>query len=1027
MERGLFKFVIKHSARDQIILIFLSLVALPFLYLTFELPKRIVNEALATSTVFPKEILGAAFGQVDYLILLCGMFLGLVLVNGGLKYFSSTYRYRVGDQLLRRLRYGLVENLLRFPIKRLKDQPAGQVVSMVAAETSPLGLFMSEAFTVPTVALGTLVTVLLFIFLQDWMMGLAALALYPIQIWLVPKIQNRINDLQRNQAKTVRGISDHVGELIVGAPEIHGHDTAQFELASITKRLRRYYELNVQISSARYFVNILNQFFSQLTPFFFLLIGGYLVIQGEFSLGSLVAVLAAHKDMYAPWKDLIDYYQKAQDAQVKYDQLFEFFQHPSLLPVSILNSDIPETLNNYGEIAFNDVSTVDDSGLNRLERASLSLTLPIHAGFFGGTGPTRDDLARVLTRQTVPSMGEVTINGKNLNSLPDSVLGRLIASVGPDNYVGSGTFRDSMTYPLRRRPKRNKSNPAIESNTAADSPIDADDEWLDYPVSGSEDVSNLSTELIRVLQLVGLCDDVLEIGLRQTVDQRMSSLEASKLLQAREAMRVRILNNPELARVVERFETGSYIDNASIAENIVFGAPVAAEFRLESLAAQPYFRQIIDQSGLTNLFVQGGLRLAKALTDIFRELSSDSDLVLRFSLARPDEVNDLESVLRDNENRPLESIPVEAEILLINVFIRVVAANDALNLVTPELKSLILQAREKFRVAFPTNIHESIEVFDSAKIMLNGTMSDNILFGRLRLGASEASTVALQALRTIVREQALEELVIDLGLNFDIGVGGSRLTSAQRQRLAVGRALIKRPPILILNGALSSLDQSSRIDVLVAIKKHMVGRTLLFIDVEQPLPGFADKEFFLRSGRIVDGGSNPSRGAPQIDEGDHDQIDLSGEIGQLVELMSRIPLLSSISKSRLKLLAFTSVRSSYEDGDVVFRQGSQGDRAYIIVDGVAEIYLEDNDQHTVIAKLARHQVFGEMALLGSIPRTTSVRAAGPLELIGLRQDVFVKLVEDAPVVSMSIIKTLVSRLGVTTADLNRVRRESRLS
>ena len=113
MERGLFKFVIKHSARDQVILIFLSLVALPFLYLTFELPKRIVNEALATSTVFPKEILGAAFGQVDYLILLCGMFLGLVLVNGGLKYFSSTYRYRVGDQLLRRLRYGLVENLLR--------------------------------------------------------------------------------------------------------------------------------------------------------------------------------------------------------------------------------------------------------------------------------------------------------------------------------------------------------------------------------------------------------------------------------------------------------------------------------------------------------------------------------------------------------------------------------------------------------------------------------------------------------------------------------------------------------------------------------------------------------------------------------------------------------------------------------------------------------------------------------------------------------------------------------------------------
>lgn len=1027
MERGLFKFIVKYSARDQVTLICLSLVALPFLYLTFELPKRIVNEALATSTVFPKEILGAALGQVDYLILLCGMFLGLVLVNGGLKYFSSTYRYRVGDQLLRRLRYGLVENLLRFPTKRLKDQPAGQVVSMVAAETSPLGLFMSEAFTVPTVALGTLVTVLLFIFLQDWMMGLAALALYPVQIWLVPKIQNRINDLQRNQAKTVRGISDHVGELIVGAPEIHGHDTAQFELASITKRLRKYYELNVQISSARYFVNILNQFFSQLTPFFFLLIGGYLVIQGEFSLGSLVAVLAAHKDMYAPWKDLIDYYQKAQDARVKYDQLFEFFQHPSLLPVSILHSDIPENLNDYRRIAFNDVSTVDDSGLSRLEKASLRLTLPVHAGFFGGTGPTRDDLARVLTRQTVPSIGEITIDGKNLNLLPDSVLGRLIASVGPENYVGSGTLRDSMTYPLRRRPKRNKCNPALESITPDNSPFDAEADWLDYPAAGCEDDSNLVTELSRVLQLVELRDDVLEIGLRQTVNQGMSPLEARKLLRAREVMRDRISNNSGLARVVERFEADSYIDNASIAENILFGAPVADEFRLESLAAQPYFRHIIDQSELTKLFVRGGLQLAKALTEIFRELSPDSDLVMRFSLARPDEINDLGLVLRDNENRSLDSMPAKAKTLLVNIFIRVVAASDALNLLTPELKSLILQAREKFRSTFPTNIYESIEVFDSQKIMLNGSVSDNILFGKLRSGASESSTVALEALRTIVREQAIEELVIDLGLNFNIGVGGSRLTAAQRQRLAVARALIKRPQILILNGALSSLDKSSRIDVLVNIKKHMDGRTLLFIDAEQPLPGFADKEFFLRSGRIVEGISNPSRDASQIDEDDHDQIDLSGELGQVVELMSSIPLLSNISKSRLKLLAFTSDRSSYEDGDVVFRQGSQGDRAYIIVDGVAEIYLEGDDNDTVIARLVRHQVFGEMALLGGIPRTTSVRAAGRLELIGLRQDVFVKLVEDAPVVSMSIIKTLVSRLGATTADLNRVRRENRSS
>ncbi|MBM4231461.1 MAG: cyclic nucleotide-binding domain-containing protein [Gammaproteobacteria bacterium] len=1023
MEQGLYKFITKYSARDQIILIFLSLLALPFLYLTFELPKRIVNEALATSTVFPKTVLGNAFGQVDYLVLLCGMFLGLVLVNGGLKYFSSTYRYRVGDQLLRRLRYGLVENLLRFPITRLKDQPTGQVVSMVAAETSSLGLFMSEAFTVPTVALGTLGTVLLFIFVQDWMMGLAALALYPIQIWLVPKIQTRINDLQRKQFKTVRGISDHVGELIVGAPEIHGHDTAQFELASITKRLRKYYELNVQISSARYLVNILNQFFSQLTPFFFLLIGGYLVIQGEFSLGSLVAVLAAHKDMYAPWKDLIDYYQKAQDARVKYDQLFEFFQHPSLLPASVLSSDVPQNLNTCREITFRDVSTVDDSGLSRLEKSSLRLTLPVHAGFWGGTGAAREDLARLLTRQTIPSMGEITINDQNLQSLPDSVLGRLIASVGPENFVGSGTLRESMTYPLRRRQNGGKRNPEVESATLGSSSFDPEADWLDYSIAGCEDGTTLIREITRVLQLVGLRDDVLDIGLRQTVNQSLSPLVTSRLLQAREAMRVCFLANSELARVIEQFEPDSYIDNGSIAENILFGVPISDAYSFDSLAAQPHFRQVLDQTGLTKIFVQGGLQLAKALTEIFRELSPDSDLVARFSLARPDEIHNLELLLRDNESLSSESISQEATTLLISIFIRVVAASDALNLVTPGLKSLILQARERFRLNSPTDITDSIQVFDGKKIMLRGGLSENILFGKLRLGVPESNAVAFAALRKIVSEQAIEEIVIDLGLNFNIGVGGSRLTSAQRQRLALARALIKRPQMLIWNGALSSLDKSSRTEVLVNIKKHMHGRTLLSIDAEEPLPSFAEKPFIMRSGRIVEESANLLGDVSQIDEGDHDQTELSGELGQLVELMAGIPILSSISKARLKLLAFTSDRSSYEDGEVVFRQGSQGDRAYIILDGTAEIYLEADGKNTVIAKLVRHQVFGEMALLGGISRTTSVRAAGRLELIGLRQDVFVKLVEETPVVSMSIIKTLVSRLGTTTAELSRVRQE----
>src|SRR5690606_23237045 len=138
-----------------------------------------------------------------------------------------------------------------------------------------------EAFAVPAVAIGTLATIVLFMFMQNWLMGVAAVSLFPLQLYLIPKIQRRINALQRDEVLEVRAISQRVGDVVAGTHEIHGHDTSQYELADFSQRLGTIFNIRMGIASKRYIVNILNTFFSQLTPFFFLSIGGYLVIIGQ--------------------------------------------------------------------------------------------------------------------------------------------------------------------------------------------------------------------------------------------------------------------------------------------------------------------------------------------------------------------------------------------------------------------------------------------------------------------------------------------------------------------------------------------------------------------------------------------------------------------------------------------------------------------------------------------------------------------------------------------------------------------------
>src|SRR3546814_8162662 len=71
-------------------------------------------------------------------------------------------------------------------------------------------------------------------------------------------------------------------------------------------------------------MNCLNNFITQLTPFFFYTVGGYLVIEDRLSFGDLVAVLAAHKDFSAPLKELLRYYQTMEDVRVRFDETQQF-------------------------------------------------------------------------------------------------------------------------------------------------------------------------------------------------------------------------------------------------------------------------------------------------------------------------------------------------------------------------------------------------------------------------------------------------------------------------------------------------------------------------------------------------------------------------------------------------------------------------------------------------------------------------------------------------------------------------------
>ena len=128
MDKNIFRFVYRFSKREQIYILILTGSSFPFLYLSLDLPKTIVNDAIGGAD-FPVFVLGFELEQVPYLFTLSGMFLVLVVFNGAFKYFINVYRGQLGERMLRRLRYELYSRVLRFRLPRFKRMSQGEIAA----------------------------------------------------------------------------------------------------------------------------------------------------------------------------------------------------------------------------------------------------------------------------------------------------------------------------------------------------------------------------------------------------------------------------------------------------------------------------------------------------------------------------------------------------------------------------------------------------------------------------------------------------------------------------------------------------------------------------------------------------------------------------------------------------------------------------------------------------------------------------------------------------------------------------------
>jgi ABC-type multidrug transport system fused ATPase/permease subunit len=860
MDRSFFRYVFQHTWRDQLWLFGLTIVGFPLLYINLELPKRIVNSAIQGKDI-PATFLGFPVDQISYLMALSVLLLTLITINGVLKYWVNVYSGVVGERTTRRMRHDLYQRVMRFPLPQFKTMSSGEIIPMIVAETEPVGGFIADAFVLPVFQGGLLATYVIFIFMQDFWLGLAAVALWPPQMWLIPKLQKKINLLAKERVQTARQLSDRIGESVAGFSEIRSNDTLHLERADISERLGRIYAIRFEIYKRKFFVKFLNNFLAQITPFFFYSVGGYLVIKGSLSLGALVAVIAAYKDILSPWKELLTWYSTKEDVRIKYEQIVSQFEPEGLIAGKLLDEPPKEIPALSGEIAIAGLVYSEGGAHNRLDRVSLNIASAEHVALVGRGHSGKDDLVRLIARISLPTSGRLNVSGLNFADVPQAIPGRRIAYATQNAHIFSGTIAHNLFYGLKHLPTRpaNYDERELEAHqrrvqdaiASGNSPHDVRADWIDYASAGVNDMDELTERALDILKLVGMDRDVMGYGLARHCDADRYPGLAEKALQARAHVRERV-RTQKLSAYVELFDHDVYLANMSLSENLLFGTPRHPAFFENRLAENPEILALLRDVGLLQDLYEAGAKVAALMVELFADVSPDSELFDQYSFISAEDLPEFQAMLGRLAAGRTAGIPERAKARLLGLTFKLVIARHRLGVIDEAMQEKVVKARAEFARRFADR--NVVEFLDPDRFSGSLSLQENILFGRTVLEQANAPAKINALVREAASEAGMDAELVRAGLDFEVGNAGSRLSYSERQRLAIARGLMKNPDLLVFNEPTSGLDPATEERVVHAVLKWADGRTVVWALGRAELASEFDRVIVLEDGHVVDDG-----------------------------------------------------------------------------------------------------------------------------------------------------------------------------
>jgi ATP-binding cassette subfamily B protein len=345
-----------------------------------------------------------------------------------------------------------------------------------------------------------------------------------------------------------------------------------------------------------------------------------------------------------------------------------------------------------------------------------------------------------------------------------------------------------------------------------------------------------------------------------------------------------------------------------------------------------------------------------------------------------------------------------------------------LNLITrsydPQQGSVTLDGRDVRRVAHQSLL-DQIGIVSQETVLFDTTIRENLRLART--GATDAEVEAA------ARAAEVHDFIQALPQGYETMVGerGGRLSGGQRQRLALARAILREPAILILDEATSALDPATEAAIQRTLERLARARTVVSVTHRLSTAVAADAIVVLDRGRLVERGTHDellALGGVYHRLWQHQSGFVISEDGQRAEVeatrLGAIPLFAALEESHLAAIADRFVTERYPRGKRIIEEGDPGDKLYIIVHGTVEVLKRGpGGEERRLAVLEDGDVFGEIALLDDVPRIATIVTRTPCLMLTLGRQQFDHILATVPGLRVAFEQVAAARRREETAML----------